>query len=115
MFIPKSHVRSVSISLLVLLCLQASSSIRHLHVKHLRTLQDSSTSLTRHTVCDLSSVSAIVHKEKLQVSNIVDEELLETTLQHVASFLVGALADVWINPFPLNFRRPRESIPFGRL
>ena len=43
----------------------------------------------------LSSVHGVVHHEKLELLDVVYEELLEAVLQHVAGLLVATVANVW--------------------
>jgi len=47
----------------------------------------------RDGVADLSSEGAVVHKEKLDVAGILDEERLVAGRHHVASFPVGTVSD----------------------
>lgn len=43
----------------------------------------------------LGGVGAVVHEEEVQVTNVVDQESLVAGGHHVASLLVGAIADLY--------------------
>ena len=43
----------------------------------------------------LGGVGTVVHKEELEISDVVDQELLEPIGEHMLSLLVGAVTNVW--------------------
>jgi len=81
--------------LLALLGGHACSSVGDLNVENLSALEDSLTGELGATVSDLSSIGAVEHEEKLQIGNIVHDELFEAIGQHVPGLLVGTVTNVW--------------------
>lgn len=44
---------------------------------------------------DFGAVDAVLHQQDLQFSDIVDQEFLEASWEHVAGALVGTITNVW--------------------
>ena len=58
---------------------------------------DDGLSLLRgNVVCNLSAILSIVHKQELQVLQVVDGELEESVWKSVPSLLVGTIPNVWL-------------------
>lgn len=54
-------------------------------------LNDSDTLAGGNTVSDFGSVTLVVHQEELDVTFVVDEELLESRRKNVTGLLVGSV------------------------
>ena len=69
-------------------------SVDHADGQLIGTLQNLGSLLGRNVVSNLSTVSVVVHHQKLQISNVAHDELVESVREHVLGGSVGTITDV---------------------
>ena len=57
-------------------------------------LEDQSPVPAAHVVCNLRSIAFVVHQKELDLTDVVDEELLEAVGEQVAGLLVAAVTNL---------------------
>lgn len=76
-----------------ILSANTGSCVENLDVHLGSTLDDLAALLQGNTSGDLGGKLVVVHEEKFEISNVVDDELKEVVGEHVASGLSGSVAD----------------------
>ena len=97
---PEEDTYSASASTLATAALQITSKLKYtLSVDHtdgqlVGTLQNLSSLLGRDVVSDLGAVGGVVHHQKLQISNVAHDELVESVGEHVLGGSIRTVTDV---------------------
>lgn len=72
-----------------------SVAVRYFNVELSSTCEDDLSLSCRNVVGDLSSVLSVVHEEKVDISWITNQKLVESVLEQVTGLLVGSITDLW--------------------
>jgi hypothetical protein len=73
---------------------ETSTSVDDLNVELSSTFEESNTLLGGNVVSNFSSISTVVHQQKVEFTNVGDSELAETVGQQVTGLLVGTVTNL---------------------
>merc|ERR1711931_183855 len=86
---------SESTQLFVLLTSQPCSGVRHFDRKLVGSVNDLLSLPCRDIMSNLSRVTSLQHQQKINILNIVDDELTKAIRHHVSCFGVASVTDAW--------------------